>query len=63
MKTLISKDTILDYLYFSKKITVHTDTSDMKLGAVITQEGKTVSFYSKKLSKAQLNNNMTETEL
>ena len=40
---------------FFKKITIHTDTSDVQLGAAIKQEGKPLAFYSQKLSKAQIN--------
>ena len=44
-------------------ITIHTDALDVQLGAVIMQEGKTLYFYSKKLSKAQINYTITEKEL
>ena len=60
IKALISKETILAYLYFSKDLTIHTDASNVQLGAVIMQEGKPLAFYSKKLSKAQINYTMTE---
>ena len=48
MKALIANDTILNYPDFSKKFTFHTDASDVQLGALIMQEGKTFAFYSKK---------------
>ena len=35
----------------------------MQLGAVIMQEGKTLYFYSKKLSKAQINYTITEKDI
>ena len=63
MKTLIAKETILTYPDFSKKFTIHTDASDVQMGAVIMQEGKPLAFYSQKLSKAQLDYTMTEKEL
>ena len=63
MKALISKETILTYPDFSKKFTIHTDASDVQMGAVIMQEGKPLAFYSQKLSKAQLDYTMTEKEL
>ena len=50
MKLLIAKDTILAYPYFSKKFTIHTEASDVQLGAVIMEEGKPLDFYSRKLS-------------
>ena len=63
MKALIAKETILTYPDFSKKFTIHTDASDVQMGAVIMQEGKPLAFYSQKLSKAQLDYTMTEKEL
>ena len=63
MKALITKETILAYPDLSKRFTVHTDTSDVQLGAVITKEGKTLAFYYKKYSKAQINYTMAEMEL
>ena len=62
MKAHISMETILAYLDFFKK-TIHTDVLDVQLGAVIMKEGKPLAFYSRKLSKAQLNYTMTEKEL
>ena len=63
MKALISKETILNYPDFSKYFTIHTDALDAQLGTVITQEGKPLSFYSWKLSKAQINYTTTEKEI
>ena len=47
MKSLTTKETILAYPDFSKKFTIHTDASDLRLGAVIMQEDKPLDFYSK----------------
>ena len=63
MKSLISKETILAYQYFSKKITIHTDALDVQLVKVIMQEGKPLAFYSRKLSKAEINYTITEKKL
>ena len=59
MKALITKETILAYLYLKIKA-IHTDASDVQLGTVIMQESKLLAFYSKKWSKAQINYTMTE---
>ena len=48
---------------FLKKFTIHTDASDVQLGAVIMQAGKPLDFYSKKVSKSKINYTMTEKEL
>ena len=60
MKAIIAKDTILAYPHFSNNFTIHTDASDVQLGALIMQEGKLLAFYSQKLSKAQINYTITE---
>ena len=60
MKSLIFKEIILSYPDFSNNFTIHTDALYMQLGAFIMQEGKPISFYSWKLSKAQINYTMTE---
>ena len=60
MKSLIAKETILAYLDFSKKFPIHTDASDVQLGALLMKEGKPLAFYSQTLSKVQLNYTITE---
>ena len=47
MKSLIANKTILTYPYLLKEFMTHTDASNVQLGAVITQEGKPLDFYSK----------------
>ena len=59
MKTLPAKDTILAYPDFSKRLTIHTDASDVQLGAVTMQEVKPLDFYSRKLSKGEINYTIT----
>ena len=44
MKALIAKETILIFPGLSKQITIHTDASDVQLGAVIMQEGEPIDF-------------------
>ena len=53
MKRLIAKETLLTYPNFNKIFEVHTDASKVQLGACISQEGKPVAFYSRKLNPAQ----------
>ena len=63
LKRLIAQETLLAYPNFNKKFTIHTDASDFQLGAVISQDGKPIAFYSRKLTSAQMNYTTTEKEL
>ena len=54
---------MLTYPDFNKPFDIHTDASDFQLGAVISQEGKPIAFYSRKLNQAQRNYTTTEREL
>ena len=42
---------------------VHADASDEQLGAVLSQGGKPLAFYTRKLNSAQRNNTVGEKEL
>jgi RNase H-like domain found in reverse transcriptase len=53
IKKLIAKETLLTYPIFKKPFEIHTDASKVQLGACISQEGKPVAFYSRKLNPAQ----------
>jgi len=60
---LIARETLLTYPNFSKPFHIHTDASKVQLGACISQEGKPVAFYSRKLNPAQTRYTTTEREL
>jgi RNase H-like domain found in reverse transcriptase len=53
MKKLIAKEILLTYPNFNKTFEIHTDASKVQLGACISQEGRPVAFYSRKLNPAQ----------
>ena len=63
IKKVIAKETLLIYPNFNKRFDVHTDASDKQLGAVISQKGLPIAFYSRKLNPAQKNYTTTEREL
>jgi len=63
IKKVLAKETILNYPRFDRPFDIHTDASDRQLGAVISQDGKPLAFYSRKLSSAQRNYTTTEQEL
>ena len=63
MKRIVSRAVTLAYPDFNKPFVINTDASDYQLGAVITQDGKPLAFYSRKLNSAQRNYTVTEKEL
>ena len=60
---MLSKETLLRYLDFSKEFKIYTDASKKHLGAVIAQDGKPIAFYSRRLTDAQTRYTTTEREL
>ena len=48
----MSLNTLLDYTDFNEEFKIHTNASDLQLGEVISQKGKPITFYSKKLNDA-----------
>ena len=54
IKRIVARGALLIYLYFNKRFDIHTDASDFKLGAVISQYGKPIAFYSLKLTWTKL---------
>jgi hypothetical protein len=63
MKALIAKETLLTFPDISKEFEIHTDASKLQLGACISQNGKPIAFYSRKLQSAQTRYTTTEREL
>ena len=53
IKQIVARDTVLIYLYLNERFDIHTDVSSFHLGAVISQNGKPIAFYSRKLTPAQ----------
>ena len=63
IKRIITKETLLMYPNFNEIFEIHTDASKTQLGAVISQSGKPIAFYSRKLNPAQTRYTTTEREL
>ena len=63
IKKVIAQETLLNYPDFNKPFDIHTDASKIQLGACISQNGKPVAFYSRKLNPAQTRYTTTEREL
>ena len=62
-KRIIAKEVMLAYPDFTKPFVIHTDASHYQLGAVVSQDGKPIAFYSRKLNDTQTSYTMTEREL
>ena len=63
MKRIMARETILAYPDFNLPFEIHTDASKLQLGACISQAGKPIAFYSRKLSDTQTRYTTTEREL
>ena len=60
MKRIFSRKVLLSYPDFNETFHIHTDASHTQLGAVISQKGKHIAFYSRKLNPAQTRYTTTE---
>ena len=63
MKKTISREALLAYPDFNKRFDIHTDASHTQLGTVISQDGKPIVFYSRKLNDAQTHYTTMESKL
>ncbi len=63
VKAAIAKETVLAYLDFLKPFEIYTDASSTQLGAMITQDNRSIAFFSRKLSEMQQKYSVTEIEL
>ena len=60
---MVYADILLSYPYRKLPFTFHTDASDKQLGAVISQNNKPITFFSRILSTPQHNYTTTEKEI
>ena len=44
----MERDTLLTYPDSNENFKIHTDSSDLKLGAVILRKGKPIALYGRK---------------
>src|SRR5687767_6694104 len=63
MKRVMFREVLLAYPNFNKVFDIHTDASLYQLGTCISQNGKPIAFYSRKLNLAQTQYTTTEREL
>ena len=53
IKKIIAEDAMIHYPDFGKEFEIHTDSSNYQMGAVISQGGRPVAYWSKKLTETQ----------
>ena len=63
VKQTLARETMLSYPDYNDIFEIYTDASSRQLGAVITQKGKPLAFFSRKLNDAQQKYSVTELEL
>ena len=59
----MARDILLTYSGFNEHFKIRTNASAFKLGAVISQKGKPIAFYTRKITDAQKRYTVTEREL
>ena len=50
IKQVVTHDTLLIYPDFNKRFNINMDASELQLGSGISQDGKPIAFYSRKLT-------------
>ena len=50
---MIRREVLKGYLDFNAPFEIHIDALKLQLGAVISQKGKPIAFYSRKMNSAQ----------
>ena len=62
-KKILGRGVLLSYSKFIKRFIIHTDASNTHHGVVNNKNGKSIAFYTRKLTPAQINYTTTEREL
>ena len=60
---MLKREAVLAYPDFEKPFDLYIDASDLQLGATLVQEGKPISFYTRKVNSTQMNYTVEEIEL
>jgi len=53
MKKIVAREVLFSYPNFNDVFEIHTNSSSTQLGAAISQKGKPIAFYSRKLNPVQ----------
>ena len=60
---MIGREVLLSYPDFNAPFEIHTDSSKLQIGAVISQKGKPIAFYSQEMNSTQHNYTTTDKRL
>ena len=60
---IVAQNNLLTHKYFNEAFKIHTGDSAFQLGAVISQKGKPIDFYGRKLTDDQQRYTVTHREL
>ena len=52
VKDMVAQDTMLVHPNFNKPFIVHTDASNLQIGGVVSQDDKSLGYFSKNLNSA-----------
>ena len=63
IKHVIRREVLLAYPDFNASFEIYTDASKLQNGAVISQKGKPIAYYSRKMNSSQQKYTTTEKEL
>ena len=63
MKKIVGRDVLLSYPKFIEIFIIHTGARKTQLQGVMSQNGRPIAFYSRKLTPPQINYTTTEREL
>ena len=63
IKPIVSRVTLSAYPDFNEDSKIHTNASNLQLGAVINHDGKSITFYSRKLTDYHKRYTVTEKDL
>ena len=53
IKLILAKDTMLTYMCHGVRFHIHMDASNKKMGSVVSQNGKPIAFFLRKLNSLQ----------
>ena len=63
IKHMIGREVLLAYPDFNVPFEIHNDASKLQTGAIVSQKGNPIAFYSRKMNSAQQNYTTTDKEL